>query len=388
MKSLAKHPDERYQSADEMRADLERALDGRPVAAAPTVAAGFGAPAPTAVMAPSAGGRGYGGPGGYGSAASQTRYDPAAYQSGEDSGPVDEVPRSRRAPSGTGGRKASKKDNTGWVIMAVVVVVALVLVGVVYETVFSGGTGTVGTVPTITGQTVAVAQKTLEDSKYKLGAVSCAKGEQNSNAIKAGLIVGQNPQPGQTANTGTAVSYCVSAGPVQYGLPASVTQSSGTATVNQLKSYGFVNVTTQTKTDGQVPMGNAIDIVDANGNSQLGKKVPVTMPLVVLVSGGPGATTVPSVVNQSCAQAQQTLQGAPYNFQISTTNQYSTDGIPANNAIGTNPTANAPATIGQAVTLYCSQGASPPATTPTTATPTPTDTTGFIGGFNGGGGGN
>ncbi|HEX2499117.1 MAG TPA: Stk1 family PASTA domain-containing Ser/Thr kinase, partial [Actinomycetes bacterium] len=38
MKALAKHPDDRYQTADEMRADIERVLDGRPVMA--TLAAG------------------------------------------------------------------------------------------------------------------------------------------------------------------------------------------------------------------------------------------------------------------------------------------------------------------------------------------------------------
>src|SRR6266702_339796 len=50
LKSLGKHPDERYQSAEEMRADIERALDGRPIAAAPTLVAGYGANAPTQVV--------------------------------------------------------------------------------------------------------------------------------------------------------------------------------------------------------------------------------------------------------------------------------------------------------------------------------------------------
>src|SRR6185312_2023742 len=91
MKALAKHPDERYQSADEMRADLERALDGRPVAAAPTVAAGFGAtPAPTQVMSQSGRGYGAGAAGGAAAGYGAGRYDQqTGYQSG---GYGDEAP--------------------------------------------------------------------------------------------------------------------------------------------------------------------------------------------------------------------------------------------------------------------------------------------------------
>lgn len=95
MKALAKHPDERYQSADEMRADLERALDGRPVAAAPTVAAGFGAtPAPTQVMSQS--GRGYGA----GAAGERPRATArAATTSRPATSPAATATRPRRTPS-------------------------------------------------------------------------------------------------------------------------------------------------------------------------------------------------------------------------------------------------------------------------------------------------
>lgn len=389
MKALAKHPDERYQSADDMRADLERALDGRPVAAAPTVAAGFGAAAaPTAVMAPSSGGRGYGGGSGYGSAAAQTRYEPGGYQPSREEGAEDEIPRSRRAGGPTGsGRKAAKNDRTGWIILGVVLLVLVVLAGLVYKTVFSGGTGTSGEVPTITGLTVQSAQDTLTKSGYKLGTSTCGSG-QNSNQYAAGRIVSQEPKSGSTLNTGKSVDYCISSGPMTYAMPATVNTSKGTDVVSRLKdAYKFLNVTTKEEQSSSVPSGNAIDIQDQNGNSMLGKQnVPVTTPLVVVVSSGPAAVSVPSVVNQNCSQAQQTLEGAPYNFVLNTVNQYSTDGVQAGNAIGTDPAANTSAAVGQKVTLTCSQGPSPQST-PTTPTPTSTDTTGgFLGGLGGNGG--
>jgi beta-lactam-binding protein with PASTA domain len=99
----------------------------------------------------------------------------------------------------------------------------------------------------------------------------------------------------------------------------------------------------------------------------------------------------------SCVQAEQTLQGSPYNFQVTPTNQYSTDGVAQNNAISTSPGANATATIGQMVTLTCSLGPSPQSTTPSataSTTPTATDTNsgggiiGNIGGLGGNGNGN
>ncbi len=83
LKSLGKHPDERYQSAEEMRADIERALDGRPIAAAPTLVAGYGAAnAPTQVVSSAAG---YGGQttAGYGP---PTRYQPTQYQPNYEEG--------------------------------------------------------------------------------------------------------------------------------------------------------------------------------------------------------------------------------------------------------------------------------------------------------------
>jgi serine/threonine protein kinase len=232
MKGLAKHPDERYQSADEMRADLERALDGRPVAAAPTVAAGFGAAAATSVMS-SPGGRGYGAgaPGGY-NAVAQTRYEPTAYQSSEyeDESPEDSTPRSRRAGSSPSGRGKEKKDRTGWIIISVVAVIVIVLAVFVVKTVFSGGSGTTGTVPTITGLTLPQAETALKAADYKLGTSDCASGtSQSSNTIPRGDILSQNPASGATASTGTAVSYCVSSGPEEFTLPTASEVTAATA---------------------------------------------------------------------------------------------------------------------------------------------------------------
>jgi serine/threonine-protein kinase len=390
MKALAKHPDERYQSADEMRADLERALDGRPVAAAPTVAAGFGAAAaPTTVMAPS-GGRGYGG--GYGSAEAQTRYEPTAYQGSEyEQAPEDELPRSRRA----GNQPATRgkgKDKTGWIVLSVVVVILVVLAIFVFKTVFAGTSATTGTVPTITGQSLSTASNTLKASGYKLGTSTCGNG-QSSLSIPSGDVISQNPSSGASATLGQAVSYCVSSGPENFQLPSSLTNNSGTATVTTLQTHGFTNVTTKTATSATVASGDAIDIQDANGNSLLGKTEPVTTPLVVVISGGPGTVTVPGdVVTKTCSAADAELTNLGLNVNSQFT-YVANPAFAAQTVISTTPVANTVVQKGSAISITCSSGAGTATTTTpsTTPTATATDTStggGFISQLNGGNNGN
>jgi eukaryotic-like serine/threonine-protein kinase len=52
LRAMAKHPANRYQTAAELRADLERALAGRPLAAAPAPVGGFDGPAPVTQAMP------------------------------------------------------------------------------------------------------------------------------------------------------------------------------------------------------------------------------------------------------------------------------------------------------------------------------------------------
>jgi eukaryotic-like serine/threonine-protein kinase len=392
MKALAKHPDERYQSADEMRADLERALDGRPVAAAPTVAAGFGASAPTSVMSPP--GRGYGGGAGagYGDAA-QTRYEAPGYQAGgypEDSA-EEEVPRSRHGSGANGGRGREKKDKTGWIIITVVTVIVIVLVGVLWKTVFSGGSGNTGTVPTITGLTLQEAQKTLTTAGYSIGSSDCPNGSssQPSNSIPNGHIISQTPFSGATEASNTKVSYCVSSGPEEFVIPSAAVINTRTSTdvTTALQSHGF-SVSSKTEQSATVPSGNVIDIQDPNGNSLAGKNEPVTTQLVVVVSGGPGTVTVPAdVVGEGCTQADQELTNDGFNVNSQFTEEPN-QSFAANTVITTSPVPNSVVAKNSAISITCSSGPATPSapSTSASASATPSDTSSAGGNGNGNGG--
>jgi serine/threonine-protein kinase len=377
LKSLGKHPDERYQSAEEMRADIERALDGRPIAAAPTLVAGYGAAnAPTQVVSAA----GYGGQttAGYGP---PTRYQPTQYQPSYEDAPPDEGPRRRGDSAGNGGR-GKKNDKTGYIILAVVAVIAVVLAVVVFNKLLGGGNGGGKTtaVPNITNLTVSQASAKLTAAGLKLGSSTCSGDAANSTTVAVGQIISQQPGNGSTTTTGTAVNYCVSAGAQQKKLPDTASLNSNTkATVEQtLTSAGFANQQESDQASSTVPAGNVIDLQDTNGKSVAGQAEPVTMQIVVVVSSGPGSATVPTTLGQSCAQAAQTLQGA--GFQTQNINQFSND-VQNGNVISTDPGGNAPAAKGSTVKIYCSNGASP------SPTPTASNTTG-TGGFLGGLGGN
>jgi len=376
LKSLGKHPDERYQSADEMRADIERALDGRPIAAAPTLAVGYGANAPTQVVSSAAG---YGGQttAGYGP---PTRYQPTQYQPSYEEAPGDDGPRRRGGDAGNGGRGKKANDKTGYIILAVVAVIAIVLAVVVFNKLLGGsnGGGKTTTVPNIANLTVAQATTKLTGQGLKLGSSICSGDAANSTSIPAGEIISQSPANGATATTGTAVNYCVSVGAQEKTLPTVAQLNSNTKdqVETTLKGAGFNNLQEQDQASSTVPAGNVIDLQDGNGKSLANQAEPVTTQITVVVSSGPGNATVPATLGQTCNQAAQNIQGA--GFQTTTVNQYSND-VQSGNVISTDPGGNASAAKGSTVKIYCSNGASP------SPTPTATNTSGggFLGGLGG-----
>lgn len=384
LKSLAKHPDERYQSAEEMRADIERALDGRPIAAAPTLVAGYGAAnAPTQVVSNAAG---FGGQttAGYGP---PTRYQPTQYQPNYEEPAGEDGPR-RRGDNGAGGRGKKGNDKTGYIILGVVAVIAIVLGVFVFNKLFGGGaTGKSTSVPDITHKTVAQAQAALSANSLKLGSNTCTTGDtSNSLTVPAGQIISQSPANGATATSGATVNYCLSNGATQKTLPpVSALNSNTKDTVEQtLKNSGFNNLQESDQTSTTVPANNVIDLQDGNGKSLAGQAVPVTTQITVVVSSGPGNVTVPPVVGQTCTQAEQTVQAA--GFQTTTTTQFSND-VQPNYAIGTDPGGNAQAAKGSPVKIFCSSGPSPSPTPSSSPSPSASATTGLVGGIIGGPGG-
>ncbi|MGA6170263.1 Stk1 family PASTA domain-containing Ser/Thr kinase [Streptomyces sp. NPDC012600] len=226
LKALTKDPDYRYQSADEMRADIEACLDGRPVAA-------------TAAM----GAAGYGGYDGYSPDQPTTALHPADPNNAQTSmlPPVNPDDGGYGYDDRAGRRRQQKKSNLSTILLvlgAIAVLVGAILIG---KVVFSdtGDTGGVP-VPNLIGSTVKEAEKLADTA----GVVVKVGGEEPCEQQAKGKICSQTPDPkDETMEENGTVTVMVSSGAPKIEVP-NVLEKSEDGAREVLEEKGFtVNVT-------------------------------------------------------------------------------------------------------------------------------------------------
>ncbi|MGW5676430.1 Stk1 family PASTA domain-containing Ser/Thr kinase [Streptomyces sp. NPDC003860] len=288
LRALVKDPDYRYQSADEMRADIEACLDGQPVAA-------------TAAL----GAVGYGG--GYGPQDQPTtalrQSDPAAAQTSmlppmnpDDGGyGYDDRPDRRRQ---------QKKSNTSTVLLvvaAVLVLVGAILIGKYFFTPDDGSQGEVN-VPVLVGQTMEQAQESATNAGVKV----TQSGTERCDQPK-GQICSQSPESGKMKKDDT-VQVVVSEGAPKVEVP-DVTEKSEENAKDALTRKGF-KVEVKTEESSEVESGKVIS-QSPKGNTEAEQKSTVTITVARQAQ-----MDVPPVVGRQLALAQQQLTAA--GFQVST----------------------------------------------------------------------
>ncbi len=330
LKAMAKAPADRYQTAADMRADLQRAASGMPVAAAP----------PTRFdMYP------------------QTqRMGTGTMMAGATSQipPVEDYDYAGRdydyAGRGRGGGGGTSRRWIPWVLGLVLVIG--VVAGVAYY--LLAGAGKTYAVPLVNGENVATAQAQIKAQHLRSTVVF-----QNSSSVKPNIVISSNPQEGNNVAANTTVTLFVSKGQAPVAVPNVVGQQQDQA-ASTLQSKGF-KVDTKTDATSSSPAGQVISQNPSGGTAAPGATITIT------VSGG--AVSVPSVVGDSQQTATQVLTTA--GFQVSV-QQGSGPAQYANGTVFSQQPANGPATKGSTVTIFVQNGQSP--STPPTDTATPTVT--------------
>ncbi|MGW5651689.1 Stk1 family PASTA domain-containing Ser/Thr kinase [Streptomyces humi] len=278
LRALVKDPNYRYQSADEMRADIEACLDGQPVAA-------------TAAM----GSVGYGG----------YPDDQATTALRADAGATTMLPPMNPDDGGYGyddrpdRRRQQKKNNTSTILLVVAGVLVLVGAILIGKWAFGGGgagNDTVST-PTFVGQTENSAKKMADN----IGLVLATTSKTCANQPK-GNVCSQDPQPNADVKKGSTVNLVISTGAPKVVVPSVVGQSIDDATTTlEGDKYKFV-VKTKQRVSGEDP-GTVLDQDPA-----LGAEVEKGSTITLTVAKAEEKSTVPDVTNQTCdaAKAQMT----------------------------------------------------------------------------------
>ena len=317
LQAMAKNPNDRYMTAEELRQDLLRFRQGRQVLANPTVAVPV--------------------------------YSDATMASAAVDGTqvVDRTMVGGPATTATRtGPPPPPKRGVGPFVILLIVMLA-VLGGLLYlfgrEAGLFGGGGTDRvTMPNVVGQVAVDATEQLED--LNLEVAQQTQVTEDPNLI--GKVISQDPAAQTPVDEGAQVTITVGAEPEKVDMPNLVGRSVDEAT-ELLEALGL-NAKIEEKTDREVPEDEVISQNPAP-QIQVNKGSEVTL----VVSAGRAQNTVPDVVNQDQVDAAAELAEA--GFKVKRANEPSNQ-IEAGKVVRTDPGAGEKLSEGETVTMVVSTG--------------------------------
>jgi serine/threonine-protein kinase len=311
--AMHKDPAGRYQTAEDLRADLLRFRRGRPLAAAPVTAMVAEVPTTTGAVV--------------GTAAAGAM----------DAGATMVNPRvAELAPARSGSSRAIAAALT---VLVLGLIVALVFVLATNNS----EEGRTIEIPDVVGLDIDEARGVLETKGFEVDAVPVTNEEKT-----IGEVLSQDPLAGDTARTGTTVTLeyvSVESKPIPRVEGLTVDEAK-----RVLADAGFTNIsdTPGLESSDLIPAGAVLRTDPAEGEVQ-----DTSVEITIVVSAGREQVPVPNVLNQEFAAASNTITDA--GFTVSRVDQPN-DEVDIGRVIDTNPGPNEKAPKGSAVTVYVSSG--------------------------------
>ncbi|QGZ49845.1 Stk1 family PASTA domain-containing Ser/Thr kinase [Streptomyces sp. QHH-9511] len=332
LKALVKDPDYRYQSADEMRADIEACLDGQPVAAAAAMgAAGYG---------------GYGG--GYGGYPPDDQPTTALRQA-DPAGQTSMLPPMNPDDGGYGyddrpdrRRQQKKKSNTSTILLVLAGILVLIGAILIGQALFDGKEGPEQViVPSLVGKTLEEANGLAANAQVKVAQSGAERCDQPK-----GTICRQTPVADGTAKmtVDETISVVMSEGAPQIEVPT-VTEMSQASAEKLLKDKGFKVVVKSEESDEE-PGTVLRQTPDGGSKAEQNSDVTITV-------AKKEKSQLPDVTGRNYDQAVQDLKLLGFE---NVARQDVDSEQPANTVIGMNPNGGTDQPKDVQITLKVSKG--------------------------------
>jgi beta-lactam-binding protein with PASTA domain/predicted Ser/Thr protein kinase len=316
LRALAKHVDDRYQTAAEFRADVERAIAGAPVTAA----------VPTIVTDRT------------------TQMSPIEASGGD-------IQRTTTTSAAKVGRSAGF-----WVLSILAITAAIIGALLIGRFLLGDGTTTRVTVPNLDGLTVEQAEASLNAFDLRLGAITPEVSERPN-----GTVIAQQPSAGESLEQGQAVNITISAGLEQAVVPQLVALPSIEAVRIALADAGL-ELGAIRERDSNQPAGYVLAQDPPEGTL-------VEIGTAIDIEVSSGLSPVPRVVGLTEAQARSDLAQAGFEVQVV---EQQTDTASPGTVLAQSPAQGSELTRGSLVTITVATA--PPVPPPPTPEPEPEPT--------------
>jgi len=325
-KCMEKSPDDRYSSAEEVRDELRRFVEGMPVLA---VSAKKETERATQVLP-------------------QTDINSTTVISAQDAA-TELLPKTSSTTTKQTNYPPyddkSPQRTAVFVFGALFAVIILLAGGLfLYQTLTRNSANASITVSDVRNLTVKQASERLLASGFTPIPYAATK-----DGVGNDIVYAQDPPPSVLARSGDqiTITYNPASTPVAVPLVRGLTVKEATALLAPL---GLTLSIKEVVNDPKIPENQIM-----SQEPKVDTQVRSGSAIVVIVSGGLGQATVPNVQGQVANAAQQLLQTSPYNFVVTLVNEASST-IEQGRVIRTEPAIGAQSPAGSAITVFVSSG--------------------------------